>query len=409
MPVLLLTRSGPVHDAVVPLCAAAGVEVEVGGDPLSLATWIRADLVLVGIDLADQVVALAPPRRPDVHVVGLSPAETVFRAAVAIGAAAVVDLPDAAPWLVEALADVGERVSPGRTVGVVGGAGGAGATTLSCAFAQWHSLRAPTLLVDADPLGAGLDRLLGMEERPGVRWGGPGRHGRAPRRSSAAGGGPTARPPRRADMIGPAAAVRRADRARILPSAARGHDLVVLDLARQDPCLAELVERCDDLLVVTPTTVPALAATARLVATLGRDADAGLVVRPRGARRRRRGARDRAAGGGVRRRPARPGRLGRPRARPAHRAWPARARRAEPPGGGMSAPAVPAVPTAVLDDVRRRLAGSVGDLTPHRVAEALRASGSPVGDADRCSPCTTSCAATCSAQGRSRSCCGCPT
>jgi pilus assembly protein CpaF len=39
------------------------------------------------------------------------------------------------------------------------------------------------------------------------------------------------------------------------------------------------------------------------------------------------------------------------------------------------------VSTAVLDDVRRRLAGSAGDLTPHRVAEALRASGSPVGDA----------------------------
>lgn len=43
----------------------------------------------------------------------------------------------------------------------------------------------------------------------------------------------------------------------------------------------------------------------------------------------------------------------------------------------MSAP----VPTAVLDDVRRRLAGTAGELTPHRVAEALRASGSPVGDA----------------------------
>ena len=39
------------------------------------------------------------------------------------------------------------------------------------------------------------------------------------------------------------------------------------------------------------------------------------------------------------------------------------------------------VPAAVLDDVRRRLAGAAGDLTPHRVAEALRASGSPVGDA----------------------------
>ena len=39
------------------------------------------------------------------------------------------------------------------------------------------------------------------------------------------------------------------------------------------------------------------------------------------------------------------------------------------------------VPATVLDDVRRRLAGAAGDLTPHRVAEALRASGSPVGDA----------------------------
>ena len=35
----------------------------------------------------------------------------------------------------------------------------------------------------------------------------------------------------------------------------------------------------------------------------------------------------------------------------------------------------------LVDDVRRRLAVSAGDLTPHRVAEALRASGRPVGDA----------------------------
>ncbi|UFN43377.1 TadA family conjugal transfer-associated ATPase [Nocardioides okcheonensis] len=39
------------------------------------------------------------------------------------------------------------------------------------------------------------------------------------------------------------------------------------------------------------------------------------------------------------------------------------------------------VPAAVVDDVRRRLAGAAGELTPHRVAEALRAGGSPVGDA----------------------------
>lgn len=40
-----------------------------------------------------------------------------------------------------------------------------------------------------------------------------------------------------------------------------------------------------------------------------------------------------------------------------------------------------AVTPAVVDDVRRRLAAASGELTPHRVAEALRASGAPVGDA----------------------------
>ncbi|MEZ0577697.1 TadA family conjugal transfer-associated ATPase [Nocardioides sp. MH1] len=37
--------------------------------------------------------------------------------------------------------------------------------------------------------------------------------------------------------------------------------------------------------------------------------------------------------------------------------------------------------TALVEEVRSRLARSPGDLTPHRVAEALRAAGRPVGDA----------------------------
>jgi secretion/DNA translocation related CpaE-like protein len=281
MPVLLLTRSAPVHDAVAPLCAAAGVDLEASGEPsLCLSTWTAADLVLVGVDLVDEVVALAPPRRHGVHVAGLSPGDHAFRGAVALGAASVVDLPDASAWLVDVLADVGERASPGRTVGVVGGTGGAGATTLACALAQWHAGRAPTLLVDADPLGPGIDRLLGMEDLPGVRWEAlvdtAGRLGARALREAV---------PRR-DHLGVltwSGVRRRTDvptARRILPAAARGHDLVVLDLARQETCLAELVDRCDDLLVVTPTTVPALAATARLVAGLGREGRAGLVVRP---------------------------------------------------------------------------------------------------------------------------------
>lgn len=284
MPVLLVTSSTSLHDTVVPLCAAAGVGTQVCAEPaLALATWGEADLVLVGTDVAELVVGLAPARRAGVHVVGLTPGDAAFRCAVELGAASVIDLPDGAEWLVEALADVGERASPGRTVGVVGGSGGAGATTLACALAQWHAVRAPTMLVDTDPLGPGLDRLLGMEDVPGVRWEAlvdtAGRLGARALRESV---------PRR-DHLGVltwSGLRRRFDvptARRILPAAVRGHDLVVLDLARQGAAtLVELAERCDDLLVVSPATVPGLAATARLVADLGRDRRAGLVLRPGG-------------------------------------------------------------------------------------------------------------------------------
>lgn len=47
----------------------------------------------------------------------------------------------------------------------------------------------------------------------------------------------------------------------------------------------------------------------------------------------------------------------------------------------MTASAGPAGPTGLVDAVRERLASEPGTLTPHRVAEALRASGRPVGDA----------------------------
>ncbi|GAA5113331.1 septum site determining protein [Alloalcanivorax gelatiniphagus] len=281
MPVLLITRSPSVHEQVVPLCAAAGVGAEVCADAaLSLASWHDADLVLVGTDLAPDLACLSPARRAGVHVVGVAPDGSAFRHAVELGAASVVDLPEASAWLSDALADVGERSSPGRLVGVVGGTGGAGATTLACALAQWHAARAATLLVDADPLGPGLDRLLGMEDEAGVRWEAlvetAGRLGARALREGV---------PRRGHLgvLTWSGLRRRVDVAtvrRVLSAAVRGHDLVVLDLARQGGgSLAELVDRCDDLLVVTPATVPGLAATARLVADLGRDGRTGLVLR----------------------------------------------------------------------------------------------------------------------------------
>lgn len=54
-------------------------------------------------------------------------------------------------------------------LGVLSGCGGAGASTLAALLA--YLLPQPAVLIDCDPLGGGIDVLLGCEQRPGPRWG----------------------------------------------------------------------------------------------------------------------------------------------------------------------------------------------------------------------------------------------
>ena len=82
--------------------------------------------------------------------------DDIFSVALALGAESVAELPRSESWLVEVLTDAGDRAPRrGLTVGVVGGSGGAGATTFACALGQ---------------VGAGQ-----IEREPGRR--GPGRRG----------------------------------------------------------------------------------------------------------------------------------------------------------------------------------------------------------------------------------------
>jgi hypothetical protein len=54
-------------------------------------------------------------------------------------------------------------------VGVIGGSGGAGASTLAAALA---AAAGPCTLIDCDAAGGGIDVLLGIEGVPGARWSG---------------------------------------------------------------------------------------------------------------------------------------------------------------------------------------------------------------------------------------------
>ena len=79
--------------------------------------------------------------------------------------------PDEEERILEALASALDGRGEACLVSVVGGSGGVGASTLSVALAlvaQRRGLR--SLLFDADPLGGGLDLVLGSERAEGLRW-----------------------------------------------------------------------------------------------------------------------------------------------------------------------------------------------------------------------------------------------
>lgn len=59
----------------------------------------------------------------------------------------------------------------GQVVAVVGAAGGVGASTLACLLARRRARAGDrAVLLDLDPVGGGLDVLLGVEQMAGARW-----------------------------------------------------------------------------------------------------------------------------------------------------------------------------------------------------------------------------------------------
>jgi secretion/DNA translocation related CpaE-like protein len=283
---LLATDDAALAEELARLSAAAGAPVVAASTAVEiLRAWTTAPVVLVGADLAGSLVELSPPRRPGVQVVAWSPPPPgTFRDALLVGAERVIELPSGAELVAELLTDLGDAGrAEGVLIGVVGGSGGAGATTLACALGQVAAARGPTLVVDLDPLGPGCDRVLALDDAPGVRWDSLGTaSGRLSGRSL------REAVPRREQLgvLGwattpttlEARAVREA-----LSAGRRGHDVVVVDLPRSGELVAETVARCGLVAVVVVPTVTGVAAAARWVAAFAEPARVGVVVRGRGA------------------------------------------------------------------------------------------------------------------------------
>jgi secretion/DNA translocation related CpaE-like protein len=169
---LVVATDETVLDEILRVAAASGCELDREPDLLAArGRWTRAPLVVLDEEAAAVRVGL--PRRAGVVLVCKgTPGEETWRRAFAVGADQVLCLPDDEEGLTVAFADVvdGPPGSPGPVIAVVGGRGGAGASVLAAAVALEAARSSPALLVDCDPLGGGLDLLLGLEKAEGLRW-----------------------------------------------------------------------------------------------------------------------------------------------------------------------------------------------------------------------------------------------
>ena len=281
---LVVTADAELLDDLLRLAAAGGTEVEVAPDPAAARPrYATAPLVVLGADQVRACLQARLPRRPRVIVVGrhqLSP-ET-WEGGQLLGCQNVCSVPSAEPWLVDRFAERLDRPF-GRVVAVIGGRGGAGASILAGALAVTAvSAGHRTLLIDADPLGGGLDLLLGWEQVDGLRW------------PALTGAGGRVDPPallqalpHRGDLVllsfarDESPAVPGEAMAATLDAGRRGRDVIIADLPRQlDDAAVLALQAADRAVLIVPAELRATASAARVaqMVRVHRD-DLALVVR----------------------------------------------------------------------------------------------------------------------------------
>ncbi len=286
---LVLVSDHELLDDLLRLAAAAGCELERVPDVAAArSSWSAAPLVLLDEAAAAGCARSGLGRRRRVVVLSRGePPAGLWQHAVTVGAEHVIALPEGESWLVAALADAAEGPErSGRVLAVVGGRGGAGASVLAAAVALAASDDGDrAMLVDCDPLGGGLDLLLGAEQAQGVRWPDLGlSEGRVPAASLRAalptpvsgGGGLTVLS---CDRSGPGP--RPGAVVSVLDAGRRAGETVVCDLPRYptDAALAA-IDAADLTVLVVPAEVRSTAAAARVLGVLRqRGGSLGLVVR----------------------------------------------------------------------------------------------------------------------------------
>lgn len=283
---VVATADARLLEEVLRLCAAVGLTPDVAGDlPAARRAWTEASFVIVGADLVAELAESPPRRRDGVVVVGVGLAPALWPGAIALGAERVIELPAGQDELISALADAVDGGEDACLVAVVGGAGGAGASTVAGALALLAADRGlRSLLIDADPMGGGIEVLMGSEDSEGLRWADVAHtHGRISgdslRRALPVRAGLSTLS---CNQSGPRVIEADAMRA-VLAGGRRRFDLIVVDVPRFfDDAASEAIARAVLTVLVVPEDVRALASALRVLErTRETGCEVGLVTRTR--------------------------------------------------------------------------------------------------------------------------------
>ncbi|MCY1137398.1 CpaE-like family protein [Actinoplanes sp. Pm04-4] len=265
---LVVTADPDLLDDLLRLAAAGGTKVDVAPDPAAArARYGTAPMVMIGADQLEACLRARLPRRSRVAVVGRGEvAEPMWHAANAHGVEHIAELPTADTWVVDRFAEHLQQ-PVGRVLAVIGGRGGAGASTLAAGLAVTAARgRRRTLLIDADSLGGGLDMMFGWERRDGLRWS-----------ALAEAGGRVDPPsllgalPRDGDLVllsfdrGTSPALPAEAMAATIDAGRRAREVIVVDLPRRlDDAGVLALECADQAVLIVPAEVRASAAAARV-------------------------------------------------------------------------------------------------------------------------------------------------
>ena len=270
--VLVITQNTQLVNEVEKICAVT--QATVNFKPAATeADSISAHTVLMDAEL-DSII-----NHPNVVIVTTGePGQIIWQKAVATGAKYVAFLPDARPWLLENLTPKSNKQA--HTIGVLGASGGLGASLLASFIAiHFAQSNQKVLLTELNPVSGGLDVLWGIESEKGMRWSHLSNElsqflVQDVMRSIPAINGVSILS---TDLAGISNEKSATDLIRALKTEV---NIQIIDLpSPQATSFGELVNMCDELLIIVGSSIKSISAANQLVNQLPQFGKAKLIVR----------------------------------------------------------------------------------------------------------------------------------